>query len=176
MKVCKDSARAGLRRQSGAHAVEYAIVFPVFFMLLYGTLAYGLIFVMRLGLQNAAESGARAALRYPVGATSQITAREAAAEATALNAARWINDLGSLRIVADICPLSTDCLAVSGVEQADNIPCGKTLDDGCQVVVTVEFPYATHPIFPALPGLGLIMPARLQGRARAVLDGRALAL
>jgi len=49
--------------QQGAYAVEFAFVFLLAFAMLYGALCYGMLFAFRLGLQNAAEDGARAALR-----------------------------------------------------------------------------------------------------------------
>lgn len=176
--VRRPMAGTEFRRQAGAYAVEYALIFPVFLLLLYGALAYGLIFGMRLGLQHAAEEGARAALRYQVPPSSsdlQVTLREAAAEAVARDAADWLQNLGNLTVKADICLASDEnCLTSSGVELADNLACGKTISDGCQIVVVVEYPYETEPVFPALPGLGVVMPKVLQGRARALLDGRAL--
>ncbi|MGQ0529070.1 MAG: TadE/TadG family type IV pilus assembly protein [Panacagrimonas sp.] len=185
MSVSKKNGSPGMQRQQGgAYAVEYAIVFPIFFMLLYGTLAYGTIFTMRLGLQHAAEEGARAALRYqpqPADAEPdaplipQITLRENAAEVVARVRASWINDLGTLDVKKDICPTTpgTDCLPPSGTLLNDNLDCG---DTGCQVIVTVTYPYSTHPVFPSIPGFGLLFPEQLQGRARALIDGRALDL
>lgn len=172
-------APAAPRRVRGAHAVEYALVFPVFFALLYGTLAYGFIFAMRMGLQHAAEEGAREAIRYqipPSPGDTQIALREAAAETVARTAANWLESMGSLNVKADVCLQGElNCLpTVGGAEQPDTLTCGDTLAETCQIVVTVEFPYATHPIFPSVPGLGLVMPTTLQGRARALLDGRAL--
>ncbi|WP_420465139.1 TadE/TadG family type IV pilus assembly protein [Panacagrimonas sp.] len=159
--------------------MEYAIIFPVFFVLLYGTIAYGLIFTMRLGLQHAAEEGARAALRYqlPVDpADVQVTLREAAAETAARDAASWVSGLGTLQVAADFCPVGIDCLTSGGIKLPDTLPCGESLADTCQIVVTVAYPYDTQPIFPAIPGFGLVMPERLLGRARLLVDGRALAL
>lgn len=180
MQRCKRSTeKLASRRQSGAHAVEYAIIFPVFFVLLYGTLAYGLIFTMRLGLQYAAEEGAREALRYQpsVNPTDvQITLREAAAETSARAAATWLSQMASLEVFADICPVGVECLPAGAVKLDDTLTCGEDLIDTCQVVVTVSYPYDTNPIFPAVPGLGLIMPSRIQGRARLLVGGRALNL
>ena len=51
------------RTQRGVYAVEFALVFLMFFALLYASLCFGLLFAFRAGLQNAAEDGARAALR-----------------------------------------------------------------------------------------------------------------
>lgn len=167
------------RQQGGAYAVEYAIVFPIFFMLLYGTLAYGTIFSMRLGLQHAAEEGARAALRYQQTSEPeelQITLREAAAEAVALTRASWMSSMGTLNVAADICPVSVECLPTLGNKLSDDVVCGETFLDGCQVVVAVNYPYASQPIFPSIPGLGLIFPENIQGRARLLVDGRALGL
>lgn len=173
----RHKARGARGHQFGAYAVEYALIFPVFFALLYGTLAYGFIFTMRMGLQHAAEEGAREALRYQVATNpgdTQIALREAAAETVARVAATWIQNMGSLTVKADVC-LQTDlnCLPTSGAaEQPDTLDCGETLAEGCQIVVTVEFPYQSHPVFPSV--LGLVMPATLQGRAHALLDGRAM--
>lgn len=62
------------RRQRGVYALEWAIIFPVFFMLLYGIISYGLTMLVRESMQHAAEEGARAALRYPVGIASRTGA------------------------------------------------------------------------------------------------------
>lgn len=179
MRFRERKVDTGIRRQAGAYAIEYALVFPVFFALLYGTLAYGMIFTMRLGLQHAAEEGARAALRYqlPVPGLTQLTLREAAAETVARTAADWLSSMGTLTVVADVCPVAFNCLPNPDptTKLADNIVCGEGVADGCQVVVTVEYPYNTSPVFPSLPGFGVIFPTRLQGRARLRLDGRALA-
>lgn len=169
----------GRRSHAGAYAVEYALIFPVFFALLYGTLVYGFIFAMRMGLQHAAEEGAREALRYQVSPNpgdTQIGLREAAAETVARTAANWINDLGSLNVKADVCPVAdANCLpTVDSGELPDALACGDSLAEGCQIVVTVEFPYQSYPIFASIPGLGLVMPTSLQGRARMLLDGRAM--
>lgn len=167
------------RRQHGAHAVEYAIIFPVLFALLYGTIAYGMVFTMRLGLQHAAEEGAREALRYQPPAAPedlQITLREAAAETVARTAASWLSRLGSLQVSADFCPAGSDCLVGSAIKLPDTLTCGQSLADTCQVVVTVSYPYTEQPIFPSIPGFGVIMPERLTGRARLLIDGRVLIL
>lgn len=166
-------------RQRGAYAVEYALIFPVFFLLFYGTLAYGLAFSMRLGLQQAAEEGVRAGLRYQTQLDPddrQITLREAAAEARTRISARWISAFGPLEVVADICPLNVECLPGSGGKLGDELACGESFTDGCQLVVSARYHYRNAPVMPELPGFGLVMPEVLQGRARALIDGRTLAL
>lgn len=175
----------GARRQGGAYAVEYALIFPVFFAVFYGVFAYGTVYALRLGLQHAAEEGARAALRYPVAVApgdNQVTLRESQARSVADAAANWIAGLGPLSVDANICPTGLDCLPAPDARTDDAIECGSSLvpdgDDAvlCQVVVTVTYPYDEHPVFPSIPGFGMVMPENLQGRARVLIDGRALQL
>ncbi|HEY0914036.1 MAG TPA: TadE family protein [Solimonas sp.] len=175
-------------RQRGATAVEYALVFPVFFLLFYGMLSYGVIFMMRLNLQHSAEEGARAALRHqrlPSGNSespppSQLELRRRQAEVAATRHSSWINAWkpGLLQIQARICP------ADAAIDNAAQCPPGSSATNcdllpGCQVVVTMSYPYAAHangPALPPLPGFGLMIPNYLTAQARSLLDGRALDL
>jgi len=54
-------------RQKGAYAVEFAFVFVIFFLVLYGMITYGLIFAAQQSMNFAAESGARAGLQWQSG-------------------------------------------------------------------------------------------------------------
>ena len=60
-------------RQRGVYALEWAIIFPVFFMLLYATLNFGLTFLVRESMQWSAEDGARAFLRYQPARSARMT-------------------------------------------------------------------------------------------------------
>lgn len=171
----------GRRRQGGAYAVEYAFIFPVFFLLFYATLAYGMIFTMRLGLQHAAEEGARAALRFPdvLPGQNQLVLRSEEAARVAQFRASWLDGLSQPDVDAQICQIGAagDACAEGGATGPLDVgDCGELLDESCQVVVTVTYNYAQNPVFPSLPGFGLLFPDNLQGRARALLDGRALNL
>ena len=44
--------RTRAHAQRGAYAVEFAMVFLIFFTLLYGIISYGMLFAFRLGLQS----------------------------------------------------------------------------------------------------------------------------
>lgn len=148
------------RRQRGVYAVEYALVFPIFFVLIYAVLSYGIVFAVRLGMQNAAEDGARAGLRY---CTPALTCREAAARTVAQSRVDWLPAVAAP--VARTCPIGVDC-AVSVTS------CGTTLPTRCQIVVTIDYDYASNPIAPPLPGFGFLLPDKLQGRASVLLvDG-----
>ncbi len=47
------------RRQSGAAAVEFAVVLPLLIILVFGIIAFGIAFAQELALSNAARQGAR---------------------------------------------------------------------------------------------------------------------
>jgi Flp pilus assembly protein TadG len=47
--------------ERGATALEFAILAPVFFLLIFGIIAFGLLFWTQVGLQHGAEMAARCA-------------------------------------------------------------------------------------------------------------------
>lgn len=81
------------RRQRGATAIEFAILFPMFFLILYGIITYGMIFAAQQSLTLAATEGARAALNYQVAQTQSaaLGLRAAAACTAANNLTGWLS-------------------------------------------------------------------------------------
>ena len=143
--------------QRGAYAVEFAAVFLMFFALLYACLCFGLLFAFRAGLQNAAEDGARAALRYQ----ADLTARTAHASNIALErTSGWL----PVRpvVAAQICTVATS--------ECARPDCGVEWSQRCQIVVTVTASGMRR----VLPVLSFAMPDTLTGRATVLLDGRSL--
>ena len=55
------------KKQQGAAAIEFAIIFPIFFLIFYAIVTYGLIFAAQQTITLAASEGARAAVRYQKG-------------------------------------------------------------------------------------------------------------
>jgi Flp pilus assembly protein TadG len=53
---------AGFRRDEGVAAVEFAIIAPVFLMILFGIIVYGIYFATWIAVTEAASEGARAAV------------------------------------------------------------------------------------------------------------------
>lgn len=47
------------RGQQGASAVEFALVMPLLFLVLFGIISFGIVFAQQLALGNAAREGAR---------------------------------------------------------------------------------------------------------------------
>jgi Flp pilus assembly protein TadG len=50
------------RRQSGASAIEFALVFPLLIALIYGGLVYSYVYVLQQAINFAAQQGVQAAL------------------------------------------------------------------------------------------------------------------
>ena len=159
--------RSSPLRQRGATALEFGLVFPALFVLFYGTLTFALIFTARMGLQHAAEEGARSAVTFRIEGstpgTTQLTLRRDAARATALQQARWISRWSPLQDGTRICAANRDC-------SGETTTCGRELADACKIFVSVTYPYATRPILPS--AFGLPVPTTLSGEASLLLDGR----
>ncbi len=57
----------------GGAAIEFAIVAPVLFLIMLGTIDFGRLFYVRQGLQNATQQAARYYTVNPSAATSTVT-------------------------------------------------------------------------------------------------------
>lgn len=145
-------SRAGRRVQRGSMAVEFAIVFPLFFLVFYAIVTYSMIFVAQQSLTLAASEGARAALRYEAGATSTASAlalRASAACTTATGLVNWL---------AGVAPCTATYAACS-------------FDATMQCVnVTLKYNYASQPLVPSLPLIGLPVPTSLIASAMVQLN------
>ena len=167
---------ASRHRQRGVYALEWAIIFPVFFMLLYAILSYGLTFLTRESMQHAVEEGARAALRYPLGVVSpDWNHRKAAAIASIQSNLAWLP--ASIRptdanIKFTVCRIS-DSTCTADTALNPKLSCDVNLP--CMVYVSYSISnYNSGAIAPAIPGLGLILPSSLQANASLVMDRRVL--
>jgi Flp pilus assembly protein TadG len=152
--------RTRAHAQRGAYAVEFAMVFLISFSLLYGIISYGMLFAFRLGLQNAAEDGARAALRYQ----PTLTARSTQAKTTATLSSSWMPAVVTPDVTATVCEVATNnCTTPTASTCAIWVT-------RCRMVVTVT---ATnmHLLLPPFPSFA--MPDQIVGQASMLLDGRA---
>lgn len=133
--------------------VEFALLLPVILALVLGVISYGYMLSYRQAVSQASIEGARAAALAPQGADLAVRARSAVnrsltgygvecASGGALK--RGTTTVGSCTIptVATSCP-------------APN-PASKTC-----VTVVVRHDYRDHPLVPAFPGLGIVLPTRL---------------
>jgi Flp pilus assembly protein TadG len=138
--------------QRGMAALEFAMLFPVFFLICYGIVTYGLLFAAQQTLTLAAEEGARAAQAYQP--ANNMSAALALRRSTACSTATGV--LPALTAHAS-------CTASVG-------PCGYnsgSLQWLC-IQVAVTFNYRAQPFVATLPGVPV--PSALTGTATAQLN------
>ncbi|MFJ5445382.1 TadE/TadG family type IV pilus assembly protein [Methylobacillus methanolivorans] len=151
----KSSSR---RRQSGAAAIEFAMLFMLFFTLFYALVTYAILFLLQSSFVFAASEGARAAIAVDpmaYGSSAQYASEGIASRVrhTVGNALTWLPQgvrehvlgAGNSKVVVDVV--------------------------GSSLTVRVVYPnYNNNPVIPILniPGYGpmLPMPLDLQGNAR----------
>ncbi|WP_118179077.1 TadE/TadG family type IV pilus assembly protein [Paraburkholderia phosphatilytica] len=144
--------RIGARhRARGATAVEFALLFPLFFLVLYAIVTYSLIFVAEQSLTLAAEEGARAALAYQDATTlnAALDARASAACTAAANVSSWLANRANCTATPAACSYdaSLDCIEV-----------------------TMNYDYAASPLVPTLPLLGIALPSTLSSSSTVQLN------
>jgi Flp pilus assembly protein TadG len=114
-------------------------------MLFYAIVAYGLVLTLKQSLTLAAAEGARAAVQDAPSETTRLDR----AKATANGVLSWVPQAG----------VTVNAAAA---------PCAANPATTC-VTVTVSYDYAGHPIVPALPLLGIAIPANLGASATVQL-------
>lgn len=132
-------------RQKGAYAVEFALVFIVFFLVLYGMITYGLIFAAQQSMNFAAETGARAGLQWQ----ASLQDRKDEAKKIAEQHVSWIN-----------------VMSENHVEVSVNSPSPNKIE------VVVSYPYVDKPLVPYLgPAdlLQVVLPEKLESRSSVEL-------
>lgn len=146
------------RRQRGVYAVEFAMVFLLSFALLYAVTCYGMLLAFRVGLQNAAEDGARAGLQYQ----NNLEARKTRAKAVATAQSAWMPSSATATPDAQICMVDSN--------NCSGPPCGTAWNTRCKIVVTLT---ATNlqQVLPPFPSIA--MPNRIVGQSSMLLDGNA---
>ena len=151
------------KSQHGVYAVEWAIVFPVFFMLLYALLSYSLAFLVRESMQLAVEDGARAALQYQHTRTQRLDN----ARSVVQQRLSWLPV--SLRPSASAIQV-TLCRLANGEACAVDLLCGAETTNRCFVRVQLDIGYGQHPLAPAIPYLGVLVPQTLTASASVLAD------
>lgn len=125
--------------------IEFALVFVLFFLVMYGIVAYGMIFAIKHSLLQAANEGARAAVKDVGGIAQRVAlARSVAGESVA-----WLGARAPQPQVSAAACATTPYMCVK---------------------VELTYDYARNPLIPALPALGVILPATLSGQATVQLD------
>lgn len=170
--ACGVCASPAWRGQRGTYSIEFALVFPLFFLLFYALLTYGLVFAAQESLNFAAEGAARAALRWPQGVADSLSARADQARSTALDLAGWVGALGdTARLGVAVCDgqgaLLSGTAGVAGL-------CGAMPPDSLdaqELQVVVRYAYGAAPLVPLLGGslMSFAVPDTLVGNAHVSL-------
>lgn len=120
--------------------IEFALIFPIFFFLIYSLLGYGLLFMLEQNITLAAEEGARAAIAVDPEADDYQATVISRARTVALDRLDWLP-------APQLAQITNNITVLVG---ADNV-----------ATVRVTYPdYAANPIVPAirLPGFGSVPP------------------
>ena len=169
-------------RQKGAYAVEFAFVFVIFFLVLYGIITYGLIFAAQQSMNFAAESGARAGLQWQAGnSTLALAARAEKALEVSKDHSSWVDQMAggnTLKMVACSVQLKTpesedgtqtfQVLAYPDDSNKSLCSLTNTAVDANKLEVVIYYPYQEAPMIPYLgPSsiMSVAVPTALQGRA-----------
>jgi Flp pilus assembly protein TadG len=150
------------RHQRGVAAVEFALVFTVLFLVVYGLATFGAVLYTQQAVSRSAEDGARAvALLNAVPATNDSRIQDVVYDSLA----------GSLVVpTASNASLSTRRSWVAAQVTVAVTPTGS--NPNASVVVTVTYPYSANRLLPSLPLLdtSLWMPDQLKSRSTAAIQ------
>lgn len=162
MDRSREALRASItglaRDESGASAIEFALIFPIFFFVLYGSVSYGLLFALNQSLISAVDNGTRAAIAVDPRVSEFETIATDTARAAVAESISWL----SPSVRAAVLGASNESVSVSIASEAGL---------GTTIEIVVEYPnYASNPLIPALdfPVLGSIPPLPDALRARAI--------
>ena len=123
-------------RQRGAAAVEFALVFPMLFIVTYGAIIYSYIYVLRQSLTFAAQEAAQAAVSVQPGASGYDDQVKQVAVRTAQSAISWMPSSVRSAIAVD----SGDVTICRGPSSG---ACATLLPGDVAVVVRLELPLAS---------------------------------
>lgn len=148
------------RRQGGASAVEFALIFPIVFALIYGAIVYSYAFVLKQSITFAAQEAAEAAVDVQPGiAAYDVTVRNAA-----INTARSVISWMPLQVRSNVVTTVEFCADTGSATGA----CQAASD---AVVVTITLPLTgSSRLFASfnLPLMGSFPPLPATMTAQAV--------
>jgi Flp pilus assembly protein TadG len=140
------------RDERGAEMVEFAFVVVLLIALLYGIISYGLVLAAQSTLTQAAADAARSGIVTSSNGSS-ISAAVTTAENQAANDVGWMDKGCHEPQVVGSAASAITCTATTA-------SCPSNANNTC-LTVTVNYNYASSPLFPELPGLGVIMPSTI---------------
>jgi len=113
--------------------LEFALVAPIFFFILYALVVFGMALALKQSVTNAAAEGARSA----IGSSDPV----ATATATVTQRLSWLSS--SQKASLTITPTVSQCVGITG--------------SSC-ITVQVSYPYDDNPLVPSAPIIKQIQP------------------
>lgn len=153
------------RSESGAVAVEFALVFPLMFMLMYGIVVYGYTFILQQSIAFAAQEAAEAAVAVSPLAPNGDALRLQRVRDTASAVLDWLPASQKQRVIGS----NGDQVQVAYCIGGSGGQCPSGTD---AIIVTLNFSMTTPSyLFPVLemPLVGAVPPLPEQLTARAVV-------
>lgn len=141
-------AKRRRKRSHGQSLVEFAVVLPVFLLILCGILDFGFALYSRMSVINAAREGARAASVAPDHTTIDSTATARAVAAASSSGLTVTNPDVTVTCVATASPGSCDFASQTGAIAGDSLR------------VTVSYAYRSF--FPFLFGASFNLTSSVQ--------------
>ena len=143
-------------RQRGASAVEFAFVFPILFLLVYGVIVYSYVYVIQQSITYSAQQSAEAAVAVNPSPGGTLNARiEQRVRAVAVQSLNWLPSDQRTRVIG---------------AAGEKVQIAFETIDSDQSVVRVTLLFDVPGLFPALtlPLVGNIPPLPNQLRAQAI--------
>jgi Flp pilus assembly protein TadG len=140
------------RNERGAEMVEFAFVVVLLIALLYGIISYGLILAAQTTITQAAADGARAGIVES--SSAGLIGPPCTTSACTVSESQAGSDVGWLDKGA--CGTSATTITCVSTE----VPCPSNPNNEC-LTVAVDYDYSADPLFPELPGMGVILPSTI---------------
>ncbi|MFC6671227.1 TadE/TadG family type IV pilus assembly protein [Marinobacterium aestuariivivens] len=141
------SSRLSSERQRGSAGIEFVLVFPVFFIIFYAIVNYGLIFSASQMLQYSAEEGLRRSLSF-VDESCYFT--ESGCESASVRAEVEQATRAMLsQLSRNATSTSLGSLFGQSLDEALQITATDTTGGGC-CQVQLHYDYENHPFLPPL--------------------------
>ena len=155
-------------RLKGVSAIEFAVIFPVLFLMLYALLTYSIVFAVKHSLSLAAAEGARAAVRFNSVSSDTVQLRREAACLMALNSLTWLTAIKGQASCNDGSAGSSNnviSVTVIGRPNACAPTAAPPLNNTVSCIeVYARYSYAVSPIIPVLQAI-LPVPQLLEGKS-----------
>src|SRR5690606_27104241 len=115
IKQGRGARTTGRTRQAGAAVVEFAFVFPILFLLVYGVIVYAYVYVVQQSITYAAQEAAEAAVAVSPAQDDPFAQQQAVVRASAVSVLSWLPasqrqrvlGAGGEKVDVSLCPKGT---------------------------------------------------------------------